>query len=218
MAGALKRVARVRVGSGVMAVYSDIHVLEKQLRRFNRAGIPAATARASNRSANKTKTFVVRMLAKKYNFKIGTLKPKFKVSPRARKNNQTVAIFGFGSRIPMIKVKGAKRQGPLGVRFNAGGGSKVHAHTFLATMDSGHKGIFVRTHKRGGRRPHRISPTTGKRYRTQLGIRELTQPSPAHMLTNEDVSQKTFSFFVNDYPIQLRQQLDWEVTKSKGGV
>ena len=216
--GQLKRVGRVQLGSGTMAVWSDVHVLKKQLRRFNRAGIGAATARASNKAGNKTKTFAVRMLAKKYNFKIGTLKPMFRVSPRARKNNPTVAIMGRGARIPMIKVKGAKRQGARGVRFNAGGGSKVHAHTFLATMESGHKGIFVRTHKRGGRRPHRVSPSTGKRYRTQLGIRELTQPSPAHMITNAEASQEIFKFFTTDYPIQLRQQLDWEVTKSKGGV
>ena len=218
MAGALKLVTRVQLGSGVMAVYSDVHVLKKQLKRFNKAGIAAATARAANRSAAKTKTFAVRMLAKKYNFKIGTLKPMFKVSPRARKNSPTVAIMGHGPRIPMIKVKGAKNQGARGVRFNAGGGSKVHPHTFKATMESGHTGIFVRKYKHGGRRPWRISPSTGKRYRTHLSIRELTQPSPAHMLTNKQAAQETFEFYVKDYPTQLRSQLDWELQKSKGGI
>ena len=216
--GRLKKVAMIKSGNGDVEVWSDIQSLRKQLKRFSGDGINRANMRALNRAANKTRTRTVSLLSKAFNIKAGDLKPFVKVSPRATLRKGTVAIMGRSTRPLGIHkfAKGAKKQGVLGVRFNAGGGSKTHPHTFIARMPSGHVGIFVRKTRRRTRRDVRVSPTTGKKYRTHLSIRELTYPSVAHMITNVQRGQEIFNVFVADYPRQLFSQLDFELKKSKG--
>lgn len=219
MAGRLKLVAKIQLGSQQIQVLTDIEALKKQVKRFSKGGITRAQFRALNRSANKAKTFTSRLLSKDFNIKVSALKPFLFVSPRASARNSTVAIRGASKRLPIYNfAKGAKRQGALGVRFNSGGGAKVHSHTFIATMPSGHTGIFIRKTVKRYKRDVRISPTTGKRYLTQLAIRELTYPSVAHMITNKGRATQVFESFVNDYPRQLHAQLDFELKKSKGVV
>lgn len=217
MAGRLKLVAKIQLGSQQIEVLSDIETLKKQVKRFSKGGITRAQFRALNRSANKAKTFTGRLLSKDFNIKVSELKPFLFVSPRASARNSTVAIRGASKALSVFRyAKGVKKQGPLGVRFNTGGGSKVHRHTFLARMPSGHSGIFVRAFKTGRKRVPDVSRTTGKRILKQLPIRELTYPSVAHMITNKGRATKVFELFVNDYPRQLHAQLDFELKKSKG--
>ena len=118
----LKLVAKIQPG---ISVYSDLQGLKKQLNEFSKNGVKRATYRAANRAANKAKTFTGRLLAKKYNTKISAFKPFLSISPKASLNRQDVAILGSNKKkMPIYKyAKGAKKQTPLGVRFNAGGGS-----------------------------------------------------------------------------------------------
>lgn len=213
----LKLVAKTKVDDASLEVWSDIKALQRQLKNLSRSGINRATYRALNRAANKTKTFTGRLLAKKYNTKVGTFKTALSLSPKANVQSHTVALFASSGRFPIYKyAKGAKRQTPLGVRFNSGGGSKVHKHTFIATMSSGHTGIFVRQYKRTGRRPSRVSPTTGHRYKTHLGIRELEYPSVRGMMLQKDTANEIFSKFVEFYPPILHAQLKHEWKKAQG--
>ena len=214
---ALKKVSTLQLGGSTVEVWSDIRALQKQLKRFSREGVDRANMRALNRAATKTKTATGRLLSKAFNIKVGDLRPFLKVSPKASKTSTTVAIMGRSKMLSLHKfAKGKKKQGPLGVRFNSGGGSRVHPHTFIATMPSGHTGIFVRAFKKGRKRVAGVSPTTGEKYQAQLPIRELTYPSVAHMVTNVNRGQEVFELFLQDYPRQLFKQLDFEQKKSRG--
>jgi hypothetical protein len=215
---ALKKVGKIQLGATTVDVWSDIKALEKQVRRFGKQGVDRAQMRALNRAANKTKTATGRLLSKSFNIKVGDLKPFLKVSPKARMGEKTeVAIMGRSAMLGIFKyAKGTKRQGPLGVKFNSGSGMKLHKHTFLARMPSGHHGVFVRAHKTGSKRVPDISRTTGKPIQKQLPIRELTYPSVAHMVTNVQRGKQIFELFVEDYPKQLFSQLDFEQKKSRG--
>ncbi len=222
MAGSLRSLklkGKIQIGGAEIEVWSDIDSLRKQLKRFSTGGITRAQFRALNRAANKAKTLTGRLLSKDYNIKVGDIKPFLKLSPRATAKNTTVAIRARSSQLSIFKfAKGVKRQTARGVRFNSGGGSRVHPHTFFARMDSGHSGIFVRETKTRFRRDFNVSPSTGRTYQTHLGIRELLYPSVAHMITNPVRANKIFELFVNDYPRQLHSQLDFELKKSKGLV
>lgn len=215
--GALRKSATLQLGGAQVEVWSDIESLRKQVRRFNKLGIAAANARALNRAANKTKTFTGKLLQKAYNIKARSINSLLKVTPKATRQRETVALMGHGPRLSIYKHSKTKpKQGPLGTRFNAGGGSKVHAHTFVQRMSSGHVGVYVRTHIKGGKRSTSISKQTGATISKQLPIRELTYPHVAHMITNDDRGLEIFRFYTKDYPIQLHAQLDWELKKSKG--
>jgi len=215
--GPIKKVGEVQLGASNFSVWSDIASLKKQIRSFRNVGVARANMRALNRAASKTRTATGRLLSKEFNIKVGDLRPFLKVSPKATLLSNRVAVMGKSSMLGVFKyAKGKKRQGPLGVRFNTGGGSKVHPHTFLARMPSGHHGIFVRAHKVGSKRVPDVSRSTGKTISKQLPIRELTYPSVAHMVTNVQRGQKVFEAFVEDYPKQLFAQLDFEQKKSRG--
>lgn len=215
--GRLRKVTTMQMGAAQVSVWSDIEALNKQVKKFGRNGVDRAAARALLRSANKAKTFTGRLLSKDYNIKTRSITKALKISPRPTPLNQTVAIMGRGPRLPIYKhTKNKPKQTPLGVRYNAGGGRRVHAHQFIATMPSGHIGIFVRAKKRGKRRGSGTSRTTGVKYKSALAIRELTYPAIAHMITNTDRGEEIFKFFTADYPKQLHSQLDFELKKSKG--
>ena len=216
---AIKKLGTINMGAANVEIWSDISGLKKQLKRFNKVGVDRANMRAINRAANKTKTLTGRLLSKEFNIKVGDIKQFLFISPRASARKSEVAIAGKSAMLGIFKyAKGTKRQGPLGVKFNSGGGMKLHPHTFLARMPSGHSGVFVRSDKRGGKRVADISRTTGKRILKQLPIRELTYPSVAHMITNVKRGGLIFQSFIEDYPKQLHQQLDFELKKSKGGL
>jgi len=214
----LREVGKMKLGDEEITVYSDIEKTRKQLARFSQRGLQRATFRAMNKAAMKTKTFTGRLLAEDYATKKSAFKKQLFVSPKASEKSATVALKGTSnSRLPIYKWAARRpTMTPRGARFNAGGGSKVHPNTFIATAKSNHTGVFVRaTNKRVGKQ-YNVSPTTGKRYRTHLPIRELTYPYVAHMITADARAMKIFKHYINEYPIQLRQQLDYEVGKSKG--
>lgn len=212
---ALRKVAEIKIGGEQVDVLADIETAKRQIRGFKNLGISTAVYRAANKSASKARTLMIRLAADKYAFKVGTIRPLIYVSPKATLTRHTVAITGRGARIPMIKTKGTPRQAVRGASFNSGSGKRVHPHTFIATMPSGHKGIYVRSNS-SSRRVNRISKATGKGYQSELPIRELTQPSPAHMVTNKDLAEQVFKAFTIDYPVQLRRQLDYAVKRSRG--
>lgn len=215
--GRLRKVAKFTTGEIDVEVWSDIEGLKKQVAAFNKGGVPRANMRALNRSAAKSKTFAGRLIQKDYNIKARSINPSLKISPKASLRTNTVAIAGRGRRLSIYTASKTKpRQGALGVTFNTGGGKRVHPHTFIQRMPSGHTGVFVRTHVKGGKRATGISPRTGERIRKQLPIRELTYPAIAHMITNVRRGEEIFINFVGEYPRQLFSQLDFEHNKSKG--
>lgn len=211
----LEKVAEFKVAGAKFEVLSDIRTLEKQVRAFGERGVTSAHYRALNRSANKSKTETKRILAAKYNIKSGDIAKFLDVNPKASPRGLTVAIRGRSSKLSIYKyAKGAKRQTPRGVRFNSGGGSKVHPHTFIATMPSGHTGIFVKSRGESRREP-RVNKA-GKRYLSELPIRELEYPSVGHMLVNDVNANKIYGVFIQDFPNQLMAQLDYQLQRSKG--
>ena len=123
---------------------------------------------------------------------------------RARRNDLQAGIVAYGQ--PLTLRKGAKniRQTKKGVKAHAFGERQLYSGTFLATMASGHKGIFKRATDRGGRRVAR------------LPIRELYGPSVPDALDHVNRHTSLPSDLSADAVSKISRQIDRELRRQAG--
>lgn len=110
--------------------------------------IRVATARAINRTADSEKVALGRAVASDMGLKVGVVKDAITVE-RANANTQTARVIAKGARIPLVDF-GARGPEPSrgkgrGVTARLPGGKGRYPNAFLATMASGHRGVFQRT-------------------------------------------------------------------------
>ena len=131
-----------------------------------KAKAPAAIARAINRSADSAVTAMARVIGQDTGLKVGVVKERIGVE-KATLNRQVATVHASAKRIPIYDY-GARGPVPSrgkgrGVSARLKGGRQRYPHAFIATMDSGHTGVFERTATR------------------RLPIKELFGPSVAHV-------------------------------------
>ncbi len=210
---ALKKVGVRRVGGKdgfQITIFSNIEAQKKNLLRFTAIGVERATYRALNKTGGKANTVLKRDISNSYNLAQKEFKANLK-QIKAGPSNIQYQIRGTGKQIPIIKVKGAKKQTSLGVRINTGKGAQVLRGHFIAKMPSGHTGVFRR--KDGAKHKPRRNLTTGSPQWHALGITERKFPSVAHMVSNKQRGDRVFAFVQREYPIQLKRQLDAEADR-----
>lgn len=109
---------------------------------------PLAITRALNRSAASGKTVMVRAMAQDVGMKVGDVRETVTVR-EARPDRLEAAIVASGKRIPLVKfsAKGPEpsRGRGRGVSYRIGKVRRTNPHAFIATMKSGHRGVFMRT-------------------------------------------------------------------------
>jgi len=211
---ALKKVGSRLVGGKdgfQITIFSNIEAQKKNLLRFTAIGVERATFRALNKTGAKANTILKRDISKSYNLAQKEFAANLK-QIKGGPGRLQYQIRGTGKQIPIIKVKGAKKQTSLGVRINTGSGSQVLRGHFIATMPSGHTGVFLR--KSGAKHKPRRNLTTGKQEWHALGITERKFPSVAHMVSNKERGVRVFAFVRKEYPIQLQRQLNAEADKA----
>lgn len=131
--------------------------------------VKKATARALNRAIGSGQTFMSRAMAKDTGLKVGDIKKAFTLR-QAAPDQLSASIRAGGKRLPLIQF-GAKGKEPSrgrgdGVSYNLQGMRKTIPGSFIATMASGHRGVFLRIGKR--RTPIRelFGPSLGKVFST----------------------------------------------------
>jgi hypothetical protein len=135
-----------------------------------------ALVRAMNRALTSGRTLMVQRIAADTGLRSGDIKKAF--TQRDARAESLEARIGVGlKRIPLISFN-ARGQEPSrgkgrGVSYRLKGGSGRIANAFIATMRSGHRGVFVRVGNAARRGP---APN-----RSQLPIRELFGPSLGHV-------------------------------------
>jgi hypothetical protein len=131
-----------------------------------------AVSRALNRTATSERAALSRAIASDMGLNVGTVKDAISIE-QATAGRLSVRIVAKGKRIPLIdfKAKGPEpsRGRGRGVVAKLPGGRGQYAHAFIATMRSGHRGVFQRV-PNGSR--HGAAPN-----RSQLPIYELFGPS-----------------------------------------
>jgi len=101
-----------------------------------------ATVSALNRTATTVRAAAVREIRAEYpGLKAGAIRDELKIT-RARRDQLEAIITLKGDRIPLIDF--SARQTKKGVSVQIKRGRKLIPHAFIATMKSGHKGVFVR--------------------------------------------------------------------------
>jgi hypothetical protein len=131
-----------------------------RLRAAGRVAVP----RALNRAIGSAKVAMARLIADDMRLKVGDVTEKIRVE-EARPDKLVARLYASPKRIPLIDfaAKGPEpsRGKGRGVTANLGGGRNRYPNAFIATMRSGHRGVFARKAK------------------ARLPIRELFGPSIA---------------------------------------
>ena len=137
-------------------------------------GAPKAITAAINRTLTTGRSRVVKRVTGIVNLKardardvIGTRKATYStLEGSIRLSRKAIPLINYGARQTKKGVSVAVRKGE---------GRKVIPHTFLATMRSGHTGVFER--KPGSKHVRRVNAKHPEGVWTQLGIRERYGPT-----------------------------------------
>jgi len=178
----------------------SIHIDDKQMRRFVRQ-MPKAGKRSVARSLNKaitmTRTQAARKVSAKRNILVGRAKKDMRIQ-KASPARPVAAIHASGHPIRVIEVKGAKRQTKRGVTAKIEAKTKPHLFkgAFIATMASGHTGVFVRKGKE------------------RLGIVEKTLPSVSSTMVQDQIEKRLRTFAIPVYEKELIRLLNLEMKRA----
>ncbi len=165
-----------------------------------------ATARAVNKTATQARTLAVREVrAAGYNLKASTVRKAFALY-RANPKRPIATLKATGQPIPLIDY-GAK-QNRTGVSVRVKNGRKTIKHAFIATMESGHTGVFLRTGK-----AHKRVEKNGRVRWSGLPIRELYGPSIPDAVGNEAVSKAVTQMIDRKFPAILAHEIAFAASK-----
>jgi len=116
----------------------------KQVQRVLRdipKALPKVMSRGLNRTATSARTQISRSLAKEIGLKIKDVRGKLSLQ-RATYSNWRSAVGVSSKRFGLIKFRA--RQTKKGVTYKKGRKRILFRHAFIATMKTGHRGVFLR--------------------------------------------------------------------------
>lgn len=170
-----------------------------------------ATVRALNRAGDQSVTAASREIRRVYNLSAGAAKSQIKVRDRARKGKPSFTIRIFGKRIPLIEFSARQTRAGVTVAVKKGA-RKLIPHAFIATMKSGHRGVFVRSFGSGaisGRHLFRFG--RGSRIRPafdpDLPIAELKTLSVPRMFLEKTVRSAVSRIAMESFRRNFEQQI-----------
>ena|SRR3990172_2558910 len=182
----------------------DLGTLKRDLEALG-AQAPLVMARALNRAILSGQTAMVKTIGADTGIAAKNIKREIRID-KAQRTRPVAAIEIVGRRIPLIafSARGPEpsRGRGRGVSYRLPGGRGRISNAFIATMKSGHRGVFRR--KPGARR-HGEPPT-----RPQLPIFELRGPSIPH------VFEKHFPIFRAAAEESLLKNLASEISFARG--
>jgi hypothetical protein len=188
-----------------LSVKADVKGVTADLKRYV-GDQQKAVVRALNKTADQARTAAAQEVrAAGYNIKASAIKKSFAIK-RASSGNLVVVLKATGVRIPLINY--GARQTKAGVSFRVKNGRSTLKHAFIATMQSGHIGVFERIGKQ-----HKKVMRSGKALRTGLPIKELTGPSIPQSLANEAVQKALMAKIRVVFPKVLKHELAFIASK-----
>lgn len=176
--------------------------IEGALAKFKAAveEAPKAVQRALNKTAITARAQAARSIRDAgYGLKVGTIKGAFSIR-RATQADFKAILTATGKPIPLINY--SARQTARGVTVSVKNGRKLIAHAFIATMSSGHEGVFIRVDNR-----HKRVIRNGKVYYSGLPIKELFGPSVPSAFANAAVQDALKTAIEERFPVVLKQEL-----------
>lgn len=174
--------------------------ISKAIKKLGAAQYPKAIARALNKTATTARAQAGRNIRDAgYGIKVGAVKDAISIR-RASPTELRSVVRATGRPIPLIKY--SARQTAKGVTVAVKNGRKLITHAFIATMGSGHKGVFIRTGN-----AHKKVRKNGRVIQSGLPIKELFGPSIPSAFANDVVQEAVIGAIRDRFPVVLRQEL-----------
>lgn len=140
-------------------VRADIERAVRSLTEMQRAVLPTATARALNKTAAQARTQAAREIRNQYNISSRIIARHIHLN-RATRSVLTASVTAEGEKLPVVAF--GARQTKRGVTAQIKRGARrLIRSAFIATLRSGHRGVFARGQYAGRnfvRRTRRIRP------------------------------------------------------------
>lgn len=186
-------------------VRANFRQIAAQFESQTRKVIESAAVSALNRAATTVRAASSREIRAEYNLKSAAVRDQI-VIHRARRGQVTASIVVSGQRIPLIDF--GARQTRTGVSVSVKRGSrKLIPHAFLATMRSGHHGVFVRA---GSTKPLIFRHGRGSRIQSHgsdLPIVELTSVSLPRAFLKRKIQAALQKLAAERFQIEFTRQL-----------
>lgn len=158
---------------------SEIARAKRELSWYERKIIPKAAASALNKTATTVRAKARPELAKEMGVIQAQVKDQFFIN-RATLGNLSAGVGVRHKPMALTKFK-ATRQLKRGVTSKAYGNRRLYPGAFIATMESGHTGVFLSSRKRGRAariHGHKVS-RSGHRYRSSKIVKQIYGPNPS---------------------------------------
>ncbi|MCP4714524.1 MAG: hypothetical protein GY868_05350 [Deltaproteobacteria bacterium] len=161
--------------------------------------------RATNDTLRGIKTKASQVIRGKVTLKAAVVKAAFRVERMTVKDLNAV-ISCAGSPLPLIHFSATKTKKGVSVKVLKSGKKKTIPHAFIATMDTGHKGVFWRKENIRGKRwkvgVYKTLPTAGRwdpaavesgLSEYQLPIEELYGPRVPDVFDDPEIMAPVFA-------------------------
>lgn len=176
----------------------DSKELELQLAQLSGSEARAAMSRSLNRAIRSTSSLANRLIREEINIRAGAVRKALSVR-RARPGSLSAEINVAAKAAPLIAFKGT-RQIKAGVSVKPKKKRTVIKGAFVATMRSGHKGVFVRESVGG----HRAA---------RLPIRELFSTAPAQALDDEQKRLLLGRHARDRFETEIGREIEFRLTR-----
>lgn len=127
------------ISSDIDTAVADLQAMPPRVKK--------ATARSLNRAIKAAQTFMSRSMAKDTGLKVADVKAGFTLR-QAYPENLSASLRAGGTRMPLVlfNAKGPEpsRGRKVGVTYKLRGEGTTLPSAFIATMTSGHRGVFLR--------------------------------------------------------------------------
>ena len=177
-------------------------VISKRWVAVKDAVLKKATSRALNKVAAMAKTQAAREIRTAgYNIKLGAIKKQL-IIRKASSGELQAYLKAQGKPIPLINY--GARQTASGVSVNVKGSRKMIKGAFIATMPTGHKGVYVRVGA-----GHKRVMKNGKVVWTGLPIKQLFGPGIPKAFGNETVQRALAEMIQAKFPEVFAHELSF---------
>jgi hypothetical protein len=126
----------------MLTIKVDTKAVEKMLANVKN-GAARVARDALNDTADHVRAAAVRDIRGKWNVQAGELRKRIKINPRATINRLQALVQADGEPIPLTAFKARQIRKGVSVAIVKGKRTLIR-HGFIATMKSGHRGVFVR--------------------------------------------------------------------------
>ncbi|MDY0882302.1 phage tail protein [Dongia soli] len=170
-----------------MKVSIDFSQFKQALSQLGEKHFRAAGMIAVNDTARQANNLAVKLVAKESGLKSSDVRKRVRII-RASRSTLTAIVRGSGRALPLYTFNA--RQTKAGVSAKAWGKRKVYRGSFIATMRTGHVGVFTRTGD------------------DRLPIKELFGPGVAGTMGRAEVRAQIEALIRERLPINVKRQME----------